>query len=70
MFTIEQKRLADAQVAFLTAAIQHRPGECGSELAEILGMDYVDYCDLVWSNQPGEGKIERLAEMTALVASA
>lgn len=67
MFSLEQKRLADAQVAFLVATIKHHQSKRGPELAEMLGMPYDEYRDLVWSNQPGDGKIERLADMTARV---
>lgn len=67
MFTIEQKRLADAQVAFLVATIRHHRGKRGPQLAEMLGMAYDEYRDLVWSHQPGEGRIERLEEMTRAV---
>lgn len=67
MFSLEQKRLADAQVAFIVATIKHHRGKRGPQLAEMLGMAYDEYRDVVWGNQPGEGKIERLKEMTRAV---
>lgn len=67
MFTVEQKRLADAQVSFLTETILHQRGKRGPDLAQMLGLPYSEYRELVWSNQPGEGKVERLAEMTRAV---
>jgi hypothetical protein len=69
MFSLEQKHLADAQVALLVALIRRHPGAPYKQAAALSGLDVAEVSSLVESIEPGEGKIERLEWLASLVAS-